>query len=259
MGAQGLRAVTPRWFSVWKRNAYVYAKRWKLYALPPLAEPFLLVFALGIGVGSFIDQIEGVTYLVFVSAGLIASETLLRATFECTYGSFFRMTYQNTFEGIITTPVSASDVAMAEIFWGATKASISALAVLLVLAVLGVFSGPLLVLVPLIIFAGALNFSSMALIVSSRVPDLEYFTFYFAGVVFPMLFLAGTYFPLSRLPEIVQSAMWLLPFTSVVDVARSLIIERPDSMIYWKSLYILVSTVVLMELAIRSLTNRLVR
>lgn len=218
-----------------------------------------MVFALGVGVGGFIKEIEGVSYLVFVSAGLIVSEALMRSTFECTYGSFWRLKYQNTFEGIVTTPVSAADVAFAETVWGATRAGINVVAVMLVLWALGVFSSGAMLFIPFIVLVGALNFSAMGLIVAAKVPDMEYFNFYFAGFIFPTLFLAGTYFPLERLPEIVQSIMWVLPFTSIVDVTRGLIIGQSDHYLSIKIAYILLSTVLLMDLAIRLLVKRILK
>ena len=46
------------------------------------------------------------------------------------------------------------------------------------------------------------------------------FQFFFA-VLFPLIFLCGTYFPLSRLPFAMQCALWVIPLTSVVDIIRA--------------------------------------
>jgi len=70
--SRGLLAVSHRFTSVWYRDTYVYAKRWKTNLLPPLLEPFIYLFGLGVGVGHFIDQIEGVDYLVYVAPGIVA-------------------------------------------------------------------------------------------------------------------------------------------------------------------------------------------
>lgn len=254
----GLHGVTRLWWLVWKRHVFVYRKRWRTYILPPMIEPFLMILALGVGLGYFIKEIEGIPYLLFVSAGLLASDALMRATFECTYGTLWRLKYQNTFEGMVCTPISPSDVAFAEVMWGATRASINTLVILVVLVALGVFSGPALLLVPFIVFLGALGFSSLAVIVTAKVPDMEYFNFYFAAFVFPTLFLAGTYFPLSRLPDIAQTVLWAIPYTSLVDSVRSIVIGREDPWLLAKLGYVLTSTAFLAHMAVRLLARRIV-
>lgn len=250
--------LTHRWIYVWRRNADVFLRLWKTNFIPPIIEPFFVIFAFGVGVGQFIGNIKGVPYLVFVSAGLLASQSILRATFECTFGSFFRMKYQNTYEAIISTPVSAYDLAFGEIMWGATRAAINSLVIFIVLAALGVFKVQIAWPALLIVLIGSVNFAATSLIVTSKIPNMEYFNFYFAGFVFPTLFLAGTYFPLEQLPGIVKNAIWILPFTSTVDTTRSVIIQRADSLFWLKMGYIFVSTLTLVSIAMRSLKKRLI-
>lgn len=250
--------LTYRWIYVWRRNADVFLRLWKTNFLPPIIEPFFLIFAFGVGVGQFIGSIKGIPYLVFVSAGLLASQSILRATFECTFGSFFRMKYQNTFEAIISTPVSAFDLAFGEIMWGATRAAINSLVIFIVLAVLGVFKVDVALPALFIVFIGSINFAATSLIVTSKIPNMEYFNFYFAGFVFPTLFLAGTYFPLERLPEFVKIIMWILPFTSTVDTTRAIIVQQIDNFFWLKLAYVLTSTIVLVSYAMYSLKKRLI-
>ena len=53
---RGLAAVSARFTKVWYRDTYVYASNWKTNLLPPLIEPFIYLFAMGIGVGYYIDH-----------------------------------------------------------------------------------------------------------------------------------------------------------------------------------------------------------
>lgn len=250
--------LSKRWIYVWQRNFDVFLRLWKTNFIPPIIEPFFIIFAFGVGVGKFIGEINGIPYLVFVSAGLLASQSILRATFECTFGSFFRMKYQNTFEAIISTPVSAYDLAFGEIIWGATRAAINSLIIFIVLAFLGIFKLGIAWPALIIVMLGSINFAATSLIVTSKIPNLEYFNFYFAGFVFPTLFLAGTYFPLDQLPGFIQYAIWILPFTSTVDTTRSIIVQQSDSLFWIKLLYIFVSTIFLVSYAMGSLKKRLI-
>lgn len=256
--SEGLFSVTPAFLRVWQRNAQVFATLWKFNIFPSLAEPVLFIFVIGLGIGSYINEMEGVPYIQFVAAGIIGTASIIQATFECTYGSFFRMKIQNTFEGIISTPVSAGEVSLGEISWGATRGFVNSTLVMAVLLFMGVFDHWQALLIPPLMFLAALNFAAVAILVTSRIAQMEYFRFYFAGFVLPAQFLCGTFFPVSRFPEAVQAFAWAIPFTSFIDISRSLMLDRLTVADIPEALWALGSTLVITELAVRSMHRRLI-
>lgn len=255
---EGILSITPAFFLVWLRNAQVYATLWKFNILPALAEPVLFIFVFGLGIGSYIDEMEGVPYLKFVAPGILGIAAIMQATFECTYGSYFRMRMQNTFEGIISTPISAGEVALAEISWGATRGLITSTLVFVLLAGMGIFQSWTAVFILLAAFLAAFNFAAIAIIVTSRIAQMEYFHFYFAGLVIPAQFLCGTFFPISRFPDIVQVVAWVIPLTSFVGIMRSLTLGQITVSFLPEVIWALGSTLLLTEYAIRSMTKRLI-
>lgn len=256
--SQGLLSVTPAFTKVWRRNAQVFITLWKFNIFPSLAEPLLFIFVFGLGIGSYIDTMDGVPYIEFVAAGIIGTTAIMQATFECTYGSYFRMKMQNTFEGIISTPISAQEVSLAEISWGATRGLVNAVLVLLVLLVMGVLHRWQVIFVPLIMFTAAFNFASIGVFVTSRVAQMEYFHFYFAGFILPAQFLCGTFFPIARFPDAVQVVAWIIPLSSFVDIARSLMLGRYDIYLLPEAAWAIASTLLFAELAVRGMHRRLV-
>jgi lipooligosaccharide transport system permease protein len=259
LNSSGLLSVSTAFLRVWSRNAQVFLALLKFNILPALAEPLLFIMVFGLGIGSYITDIEGVPYIEFVAAGILGSAAIMQATFECTYGSFFRMSIQGTFEGIISTPVSASEVGLGEISWGATRGFVNSSLVLVVLLALGVLHHWQVVFIPFLMFVAAFNFSAVAILVTSRIAQMEYFRFYFAGFILPAQFLCGTFFPVSRFPAAVQTVAWAIPFTSIIDIARSLMLDRTPVSLIPEVGWVLVSTLVFTELAIRSMHRRLVR
>lgn len=254
----GLLAITPAFTKVWRRNAQVFITLWKFNVFPSLAEPLLFIFVFGLGIGSYIDSMDGVPYIEFVAAGIIGTSAIMQATFECTYGSYFRMKMQNTFEGIISTPISAQEVSLAEISWGATRGLVNAVLVLLVLLIVGVLHRWQVIFVPLIMFTAAFNFAAIGVFVTSRVAQMEYFHFYFAGFILPSQFLCGTFFPISRFPDAVQAVAWVIPLSSFVDITRSLMLGRYDIYLLPEATWAIASTLLFTELAVRGMHRRLV-
>lgn len=245
------------WVYVWLRNFTVYRRGWKTNVLPPFVQPISLLLIMGLGVGHYVGEIDGMPYLVFVTAGILVTESMLRAAFECTYSSFYRMRYQNTFDAIISTPVTPHEVAFGELMWGATKSLISSAVLFIVMFVIGVFDHPLALTAFPIIVIGGVNFAAASLIVCSRAKEFEHFQFFFA-ILFPLIFLCGTYFPLDRLPFGMQCVLWVIPLTSVVDVIRAIVSGTASPYFGWKLLYVLLTTIVLVEIAMRSLASRLI-
>jgi lipooligosaccharide transport system permease protein len=99
--------------------------------------------------------------------------------------------------------------------------------VLAVIAVSGFFvsqpliTSPLFLLVPVIAFFGGLMFSGIAMCFTAVAPNIDFFNYPIFLFVTPMLFLSGTFFPLSSLPEAAQGlALVILPLTHIVNLTR---------------------------------------
>jgi lipooligosaccharide transport system permease protein len=243
---------------VWRRNYDVYIRLWRTEMVAPLFEPVFTVIGFGWGVGSLVaGKVMGVPYLTFVGAGLLAFTALLRALFECTYGSYFRMVYQSTFDAVLCTPVEVESLALGEIAWGASKALVDGIFVLVVLSIFGAVLSPLGIFIPIILAIGALWVASLSLVVTARIRDINYFNFYLA-FVFSYLWISGAYFPLDRMPTLVQLIAWVVPVTSAVDISRELMIGRFGWKCLIEFLYLLAASILTAEFALRSLRRRLV-
>lgn len=215
-----------RVWKVWRRNFDVFMKTIKVNFLPALLEPIIYLVAFGFGLGGFIPDINGKPYVYFLGPALVAIAVMNGSFFECTFASFVRMYFQKTFDAIVATPVSVEEVVAGELLWGATRSTINATIVLGVIAIFGLVTSPLFFLVPLIAFFGGLLFASIAMCFTAIAPDIDFFNYPSFLFITPMLFLAGTFFPLTSpsLPSSAQIvAMAILPLTHVVNVTREAI------------------------------------
>src|SRR5215210_1231152 len=203
-------------FVVWQRNLEVYLRLWKVLMVPPLIEPVFSIFAFGWGVGSLIaSRVEGIPYLSFVGAGLLAFTVIMRALFETTYGSYFRMVYQSTYDSILATPVEVESLACAEICWAVTKSSFDSVIILFILVLFGAATSPFAALAPLPLAVGSLWIASLSLGITAHTHDIDSYNVYMA-VFFSSIFLCGAWFPLEVLPAALRWLAWAIPLTSVV-------------------------------------------
>jgi lipooligosaccharide transport system permease protein len=214
-----------RTVSVWRRNFLV----WRKFAIPSvlgnLADPMIYMFGLGYGLGSLLPtslpQFGG-SYIAFLAAGTICASTMNAASFEALYSAFSRMHVQRTWEAIMNAPVSLDDVVLGELLWSAAKATLSGVAILIVVALLGLTSSPLALWVIPAIFLTGLAFSALGLIVTALAPSYDFFMYYFTLFITPMTLLSGVFFPLEQLPAGFQAAAQALPLTHAVAIIRPL-------------------------------------
>jgi len=252
--------LTRKVWKVWQRNFDVFLKTIRTNFLPSLLEPILYLLALGLGLGGFIQSIDGVPYINFIAPALVAVSIMYSSFFECTYASFVRMYFQKTFDAIIATPVSVEEVIAGELVWGATRATINATTVLVVIAAFGLISSPLFLLMPLLAFLGGLMFASIAMCFTALAPNIDFFNYPAFLFVTPMFLLSGTFFPLSQLPPVVQTAAQIfLPLTHVVSIARGLVLGRTEVFLLLSLVWIVVVTLVFFVLSINLMKKRLIK
>lgn len=100
-------------------------------------------------------------------------------------------------------------------------------AVLLAFAYLafGVTPAGSLLLVAGLVLLGALAFSGLGLLVSTRATTIEAVSGWMNVVMLPMWLLSGVFFASSNFPDAVQPFIKLLPLTALVDALRAVMLE----------------------------------
>ena len=213
-----------RFIPVWRRNLLVWRKLAVASVIGNIAEPMITLLAFGYGLGSLLQQIEGVPYIEYLASGSICMSVMMAASFESLYSAFSRMHVQKTWESLLNTPLELDDIVLAEMLWAASKAMISGLAILLVLFALGIGLHPTTLLVPPLLLIIGVCFASIALIVNAIAKAYDFFTYYFTLVLTPMIFLSGVYYPVSQLPSWLQSVAGILPLGAAVRLVRPLLL-----------------------------------
>src|SRR5437867_1990118 len=244
--------------AVWRRNILVHLRVWKLNLVAPIIEPVISVLGFGWGIGALvIGRVAGVSYLSFAGAGLLAITVLMRAMFETTYASYFRMVYQSTYDAILATPVDAESLAFAEILWAITHALLDTLIILVVLVVFGAATSPWGLLAPLPLLVGSIFIAGLSLGTTAHVHDIDAFNIYMAAF-FTVMLICGAWFPVDVLPIWLRWIAYAVPLTESIDLTRAFLTGRFVLRHAYEALYLVISAVVACEWAMRSLRNRMV-
>ncbi len=211
-----------RWTAVWRRNFLVWRKLAAASVLGNFGEPLLYLLALGFGLGGLVGTVDGLPYITFLASGIVCSSAMTTASFEATYSAYTRMEPQRTWDAILTTPLEVRDVVLGEVLWAATKSLFNSGAILVVAIALGATSGPAALLAMPVAMLTGFCFASLAMLVTARARSYEFFMYYQTLLITPMLLLSGVFFPLSRMPEALQTAAHVLPLVHAVALVRPL-------------------------------------
>jgi lipooligosaccharide transport system permease protein len=248
----------PYALSVWWRNAAMYRRTWKLNILPNFFEPVFYLAAIGIGVGSYIQEMGGSSYAAFLAPGLICVAAMNGASFEVTYNVFVRLTWEKTYDAMLTAPVEPDDVLAGEVLWALTRASIYGGAFFVVVAAFGLAPLPRALLALPVIPLSGLLFASLGIAFSLRIGKIDFLSFYFTLFLTPLFLFSDVFFPIEER----MSGVWLwvaeaLPLLHPVRAARAAFAGEAGWQTVWDVGYVLALSALLLADARRTLRRRL--
>jgi lipooligosaccharide transport system permease protein len=247
-----------RLFSVWYRHMRVYTRNLISNGLPPFLEPVIFLVGIGLGLGRYIESMDGLPYIVFLATALPVTSAMFTSAYECTFGTFVRLEFEKTYDGMITAPITVRDLFVGELLWAGTKGFFFSACVVVVMAAFRVAPMPLSLLVPFVGFLTGTMFGALSLLVTSFVRSINHFNFYFTGLLSPMFFFSGTVFPIENLPRPLRPVAEILPLTHAIRLGRDVALARLGSVLAADFVYVVVATLLAGHFGITRLRKKIV-
>lgn len=244
---------------VWQRNFLYFRKTWTVSLFWVILEPLMYLGAIGFGLGAFVSNINGVSYVDFFFPGLLCSTGMMVAFFEGTYGSFTKLTHQRTYATIMLTRIGPEEISMGELLWAGTKGYISVCGVALVAGFLGLVETWRIVPALGILLLLCWLFASLAMIMTSYARNYDSFIYSTSGLIVPMSLLSGTYFPIEQLPSGLKYIAYLFPLTHGVQAVRGVLREGFTMAVGIHCLILLIAAILAMNFAIYRIRGKLLK
>ncbi len=243
-----------------RRNWTVYKKDLIANISPTVADPALILLSLGLGLGSYVTNVQGMTYMHYLAPGLTVATALFTSFFESSYGFYVRLTYENVFKAMLTTPIGVNEVMFGEMLWVALKGAVMAVGVAIVLALFGMMVNPWLIpALATVGFLVGLTCGAMGLLATAMVNNINQFQTVYSFVIAPLYFMSGIFFPIEQMSRPVRIVAEFFPLIHGVQIAQALFWERGIADAYLRSGSILVlQSVVLCSLAFWRIKKKLV-
>lgn len=172
-----------------RRNWTVYKKDLIANISPTVADPALILVSLGLGLGAFLTNVEGMSYMQFLAPGLTVATALFTSFFESSYGFYVRMAFENVYKAMLATPIGVKEIVFGELFWVGLKGAIMAVGVAVVLALFGMMTNPWLIpAISIVGFLVAVPCGAMGLLATAWVRNINQFQTVYSFIIAPCLF-----------------------------------------------------------------------
>jgi lipooligosaccharide transport system permease protein len=131
-----------------------------------------------------------------------------------------KYSFQHTYDAILAAPVDTEELVTAEALWMAMRAGTYGCVPLLVAMVFGLHPSVGMLLVPPIAFISGFGWSCFGIMIAGLLKSIDNFNYVTSTVITPTFLVAGTFFPLSGLPQWAQIAGNFNPLHHTVELVR---------------------------------------
>lgn len=211
-------------YILWLRQIKRYSRS-RSRIVGSLAQPLLLLVALGYGFGSVFQKAGQGNYINFLTPGIIGMSIIFTAIF-----SGIEIIWDRQFgflKEMMVAPISRLNIMIGRTLGGATVATLQGLIVLAISILFGFrpASWGGILPVALVMFLVALLFTSLGTMIASFLDDMQGFQLIMNFLIMPLFFLSGALFPLQGLPVALSIVARLDPLSYGIDAFRALLIN----------------------------------
>ena len=240
------------------REVVNFSSYWRSTTFSSTVEPTIYLLAFGFGFGSLVSRIGHYSYVEFVGTGTVATAVLFSSAFPAMFGTFVKYKFQRTYEAILAAPVDTEELVTAEALWIATRAGVYGCVPMLVAIAFGLDPSWGMLTVPLIAWLAGFGWACFGIMVAGFASSFENFNYVVSAVLTPLFLVAGTFFPLSGLPQWAQDLAQLNPLHQCVELVRHAVFGFEG----WTDLarvgFLVVFGLVLWRVAIRAMERKLI-
>jgi lipooligosaccharide transport system permease protein len=205
---------------VMSRDVAIFGRYWKATTFSAVVQPTIYLLAFGLGLGKFIPHLLHVSYVEYVATGVVATAVLFSSAFPGMFNTFIRWQFQRTYDAMLAAPVDTEELVTAEMLWIAIRAGVYGLAPLLVGIAFGLTPEAGMLLVVPIGFITGFGFAGFGVTIAAVAKTIDNFNYVTSAVLTPMFLVAGTFFPVSKLPDGVREVAYVNPLYHCVQLVR---------------------------------------
>ena len=211
-----------------------YRRTWRGSVISSVLGPVLYLGAMGAGLGTLVNQhsaasLGGVTYLAFISPGLLAATAMQTAFGEAMYPVLGSVKWVSNYFAAAASPLRPADVFRGHLMFVTLRLIMNCGIFLAVIAAFGAARSALVILaLPVSVLTGLAFAPALMAWSVTRTRDTS-FAVLMRFVMVPLFLFSGTFFPVSQLPGWIQPVAYVTPLWHGVELCRSLALGTADA------------------------------
>jgi lipooligosaccharide transport system permease protein len=239
------------------REVVNFGSFWRSSTFSSTVEPTIYLLAFGFGFGSLVSKVNGLDYVQFVGTGTVATAVLFSSVFPGMFGTFVKYQFQHTYDAILAAPVDTEELVTGEALWIAARSGTYGCVPMLVAIAFGLNPSWGMFVVPFIAFLSGFGWACFGILVAAVMKSIDNFSYVTSTVITPLFLVAGTFFPISGLPQWARIAANVNPLYHCVQLVRHAVFgfQTED---FWHLGFIVVFGLLVWRLAISRMERRLV-
>jgi lipooligosaccharide transport system permease protein len=196
---------------------------WITFVTTAIGNPLLYLVSLGVGLATLVPKgVDGVPYVVFVAPALLVTAAVTAAAEESTYPYLMGFKWNPIFYAMNAAPLTGAQIAQGMAIAIAFRVVITSVVYYLVAAAFGAVllpaTGWLAILAA--VLAGMALSSLITAFTATVQEDKGQMALIMRFLVMPLFLFSGTFFPLERLPVVLQWIGWISPVWHGTELGR---------------------------------------
>jgi lipooligosaccharide transport system permease protein len=240
------------------REVVNYSSFWRSSTFSSTVDPTIYLLAFGFGFGSLVSRVAGYRYIEFVGTGIVATTVLFSGAFPAMYGTFVKYHFQHTYDAILAAPVDTEEIVTGEALWIGLRTGIYGCVPMLVAVAFGLSPSWGMLLVPFIAALAGYGWGCFGIFIAAKSQKIESFSYWQSGLLTPMFLVAGTFFPLTSLPNWAQVLGNFNPLFHCVQLVRHAVFMRESVADLGHLAFLLAFALVSWRLSIRFMERKLI-
>jgi lipooligosaccharide transport system permease protein len=240
------------------REVINFSSYWQATTFSSIVQPAIYLIAFGFGFGSLVSTVGGRDYVQFVGTGTVATAVLFSSAFPAMFGTFVKYKFQRTYDAILAAPVDTEELVTAESLWISTRSAIYGCMPLLVAIVFGLDPSWGMLTVPIVAFLAGFGWACFGILTAAVLRSIDDFSYVTSTILTPLFLVAGTFFPLSGLPDWVHYASNANPLFHCVELVHHASFGFKAGVDIGHTAFLVVFGLLMWRLAIRYMARRLV-
>jgi lipooligosaccharide transport system permease protein len=240
------------------REIVNFSSFWRTSTFSSTVDPTIYLLAFGFGFGALVKRVDGYDYISFVGTGIVATTVLFSGAFTAMYSTFIKYQFQHTYDAILAAPVDCEELVTGEALWVSARTGTYGCVPMLVAMVFGLKPSWGMLLVPPIAALAGFGWACTGILIAAKAKSIDSFSYWQSGLLTPLFLVAGTFFPLDKLPMWAQVLGNFNPLFHCVQLVRHAAFGFQG----WEDIghlaFLIVFALVLWRLAIRFMERRLI-